>query len=189
MLKDHPLHDWGCLGTYVNTSKVPRSIQAGRLWVGTPLPQGVYSQAALVDSMIIPTHAAQPKHSASGFLKPRMREAAVPFLPLRATQLPSSQHPFPLSGPQRTLCQVFRFKTTPVHLVLETLESVPRNISPATAVNKVILPRAVWGNMQETRKCVSSTALLRWHEGESQRPLLSGEFLQTPSRHLAGEQH
>lgn len=145
MLKDHPLHYWGCLGTYVNTSKISRSIQAGRLWVGTPLSQGVYFQVALVDSMKIPTHAAQPKHLASGFLKPRMREDTVPFLLLRATQLPSRHHLFPSSGPPRTLCQLFSFKITLVHLALERLELVPRNISPATPVDKVILPRAVWG--------------------------------------------
>lgn len=186
MVKDHPPHYRECLGTYVNTTKVSRRIQAGRLWVGTPFPQGIYSQVALVDSMVIPTHAAQSRHSASGLLKSRMREAAVPFLPLRATQLPSSRHLFPSSGPQRTLCQLFSFNITLVHLALETLESVCRNISPATLVDKVILPRANSGNMQETRKCVSSTALLWWHEGESQRPLLSDKFLQTPSRYLAG---
>lgn len=112
--------------------------------MGTPLPQGIYSQVALVESMIIPTHATQPKHSVSDLLKSRMREAAVPRLPLRATQLPSSHHLFPSSGPQSTPCQLFSLKITRLHLALETLESVCRNISPATLVDKVILPRAVW---------------------------------------------
>lgn len=138
--------------------------------------------------MIIPTHAAQTKHLASDLLKPRMRRGRSSLPATQGYPTPFQSAPVSFIRASENTVPATRLQNHPVHLVLETLELVPRNISPATHVDKVILPRAVWGNMQETRKCVSSTALLQWHEGESQRPLLSGEFLQTPSRYLAGEQ-